>query len=770
MSPIPKIFGNFAAKLGDAQRGVPDLGERAMADSTAATRGGAAGGTSWGLALVAAPITTLVAVTSSVAYPAIMFSGASGDYYPMAVGLALLTTAILTLVTALTSSYRGMIATAQAEPAAVLALPIAAVVAALGARGAEAQILPTVLLVLAIATLANGAVYLLLGSLRSGDLVRFLPFPVVAGFLAGVGWLLGVAALRSSLVVAPGQSLAQALTSAANLAHWLPCLALGGLLFYLQQAHRHVLNLPAVVVGGGLLFWAVALPLGADRAGLAADGWLLGGVPVGAALSGGPWPALGDVAWDLLPARLPELGAVVLVSTLALLLAVSSLEVTVRQDLDFNRELRWLGLGNLVVGLAGGMPGYTSLGGSTLSYHLGAPSRLAGVLTAVLCALLLVAGGGLLGYVPRLVVGTVLFYLALSFLADWLVDTWRRMPTGDYAVLLLVFLVTVLVDFMWAVGIGLAAGVVLFVIRYSRVSVTRSAASGAVVRSNVERPEAMRQVLEQHGDEIFVVTLQGFVFFGTASRLLSQIRERLRDPARPRLRCLVLDLHLLTGLDSSAAASLSKLRIDADELGFVILLAGAPEVVRETLRREGILEEPERRVRLFPDLDHALEWAEDQVLVAAGAMPALAADAMAQPLAAMFNSPEDRAIFLRDLERQDYMPGEVLIHQGERSDSMLFIGLGRVEVRLRQPDGRTIRVRTFESGTVVGEIAFYLGLPRSASVVAVEPTTAYRLTHETLTELSLTSPRLVAELHAYMARVIAQRLNDTTQMLRAVGG
>jgi SulP family sulfate permease len=742
-----------------------------MADGTAVTRGEAAAGVaSWGRALVVAPVTTLIAVTSSVAYPAIMFSGASAEHYPLAVGLALMTTAILTLVSALTSSYRGMIATAQAEPAAVLALTVAALTAALVAGGAEAQILPTLLVVLAVAALANGAVYLLLGTLRSGDLVRFLPFPVVGGFLAGVGWLLGVAALRSSLALGPGETLAQALGSAAALPRWLPCLALGGLLFYLQQAHRHVLNLPAVVVGGGLLFWAVALILGADRDSLAAGGWLLGRLPAGGVVPGAPWLGLGDVAGDLLPARLPELGAVVLVSTLALLLAVSSLEVTIRQDLDFNRELRWLGIGNLLAGLAGGMPGHTSLSGSTLSYRLGMPSRLAGVLTAVLCALLLVAGGGLLGYVPRLVVGTVLFYLALSFLADWLVDTRRRMPTGDYAVLLLVFLVTVLVDFMSAVAIGLGAGVVLFVVRYSRVSVTRSAASGAVVRSNVERPEAMRRVLEERGEETFVVTLQGFVFFGTASRLLGQIRERLRDPERPRLRCLVLDLHLVTGLDSSAAASLSKLRQDAEEQGFMILLAAAPDMVRETLRREGIIEEPERRVRPFPDLDHALEWAEDQVLVAAGALPAGAADAMAQPLAAMFNAPEDRAIFLRDLERHDYMPGEVLIHQGERSDSMLFIGLGRVEIRLRQPDGRTIRVRTFESGTVVGEIAFYLGLPRSASVVAVEPTTAYRLTHETLTELSMTSPRLVAELHAYMARVIAQRLNDTTQMLRAVGG
>lgn len=738
-----------------------------MAEIGAATGGGAAaGGPAWATALRAAPLTTLVAVIAAVAYPAILFPGTAAGLYPLAVGLALLTTAILTLVMALTSSYRGTIATAQAVPATVLALGAASLAEALGGEAA-ARLVPTELLVLAVATLVNGAAFLLLGALRAGDLVRFLPFPVVAGLLAGVGWLLGLAGLRAALALEPGAALAANLAAAP--ARWLPAAALALLLLYLRHRRRHALNLPLAVAAATLLFWLLAAALGAAEADLTAAGWLLEPLPAGAAWAGAaPWRQLDAVAWELLPARLPELGAMVLLSTLALLLAASNLEMTVRQDLDFNRELRWLGLGNLLAGLAGGVPGHTSLAGSTVAHRLGGASRLTGVVTALLCALLLAFGGALLGYVPRLVVGAVLLYLGLVFLADWLVDSWRRMPPGDYAVLLLVFLAAVLAGLMAAVALGLAAGVVLLVIRHSRFNVTRSAASGVAVRSDVERPEAMRRVLEARGEEIFVVTLQGFVFFGTASRLLAQLRQRLGDPARPRLRCLVLDLHLLTGLDGSAAASFAKLRQDAEEQDLTILLAGAPPTVLETLRREGVLEEPERRVRLFGDLDHALEWAEDQVLVAAGALPHGAADAMLLPLAAMFDAPEDRATFLRDLERHDYMPGEVLIHQGERSDSMLFIGLGRVEIRLRQPDGRTIRVRTFESGTVVGEIAFYLGLPRSASVVAVEPTTAYRLTHDTLTELSMTSPRLVAELHAYMARVIAQRLNDTTQMLRAV--
>ena len=236
----------------------------------------------------------------------------------------------------------------------------------------------------------------------------------------------------------------------------------------------------------------------------------------------------------MLAEQLPEFATLVFVSVVTLLLSISSLEVVVAQDLDFDRELRWHGVANMLAGLVAGPPGFTSVSSSALSYRLGAPVRLVGIGTALGCLGALFVGAQFLGFVPRLVAVAILFYVGLDFLSDWLVRTRRRMPFGDYAVLLLVFAVTVLVDFVWAVVVGLGAGLVIFVLRYSQISAVRSAhlrRSGA--GSHVERPPAQRELLAAHEEELLILVLQGFLFFGTANGLLERIRSPVRGHGRP---------------------------------------------------------------------------------------------------------------------------------------------------------------------------------------------------------------------------------------------
>ena len=134
---------------------------------------------------------------------------------------------------------------------------------------------------------------------------------------------------------------------------------------------------------------------------------------------------------------------------------------------------------------------------------------------------------------PRLVAVAILFYVGLDFLNDWLVRTRRSMPVGDYAVLLLVFAVTVLVDFVWAVVVGLGAGLVIFVLRYSQISAVRSALSGGQIGSRVERPPAQRELLAVREEELLILVLHGFLFFGTANGLLERIRSPVGGRGRP---------------------------------------------------------------------------------------------------------------------------------------------------------------------------------------------------------------------------------------------
>lgn len=720
-------------------------------------------------ALGTATVTSFLSIVACVSYPAIIFSGELEPLLPAGIGIFFLSAALLGGIVALTSSYPGSIGYAQSEPAVVVGLIAASMAAILRAEGQPALILPTVLAAIATGAIACGLFFVFLGTFRLGNLIRFIPFPVMGGFLAGIGWLLGLAALSSMAGMRLRPDNAMSFLSGAMLAKWLPGVAAGALLWGLQTWRRHAANLPAVLGGTLLLFW-IAVGLGdAPVESWRSGGWLLGPFPEGGLWSPGQTAeALTHAAWRLFPGNFAEFATLLILTAVALLLTANSVELATRRDLDLNRELRFIGLGNALTGLAGGHPGYHALSASVLAHRMGTPVRLVGLVTALVCLGALFIGAKVLGYVPKLATGALLTYLAIGFLADWLYTTWRRMPVAEYAVLLLVFATVVSAGFMEAIGLGTAAGIALFVVRYSKIGVARNVLSGAAYHSNVDRAEAQRVVLLTRGDQIFILKLQGFMFFGTASALVAMVRQRLDDGARIPLRYLVCDFRLVSGIDATAAASFSKLVQYTEEKDFTLILTAMPNDVSTLLRRERIDEGVTPRVRVFPDLDHGLEWAENDLLFREGIRPTPAAETVDAQINTMFREPETARQFRTYLESATYPSGERLIHQGTQSDDILFIASGRVAIVLDLQNGQSLRLRSMGAGTVVGEIAFYLGVPRSASVVALEPTTAYRLSSTRLRDMQRDDPVLATIFHHYMARTLATKVVDTNRLVGAL--
>ena len=719
-------------------------------------------------ALTSVSITTLLTVVACVSYSAIIFSGPLAAHYAVGVGLAFVSAIVLTLVVCVSSSYPGSLAYAQAEPAVILAVIVQGTAASLIDAAAPQQVLPTVLVVISLSSLLCGLCFLLLGWLRYGDLVRFVPLPVVGGFLAGVGYLLVKSSLTATLGPVLAAELPWSLLRADAIAHWLPGVGCGLTLWLLQARRNSLLNMPLVLGGLVTLFWLGAALAGAAPRDLADAGWLYADLPAGRLWSAGQHVARLDlVAWELLPGHALEFLTLLVVTTLAMLLTANSIELSVDRDIDLNRELRWLGLGNLTGGLLGALPGYHSTSGSILTHRLGTPWRTVGALTATSCLVVFLIGPGLLAVMPKMVAGTILFYVGLGLMVDWLYKTWSRMHPADYLVLALVFGAVAFVGLIEGLAIGIAAGLIIFVLRYSRIDAVRNTGSGATLHSNLERTVAAREALKRLGEGTFVLTLQGYVFFGTSHKLLSLIRQRMLDPEAAPLCFLVLDLHLVSGLDSSAAGSFAKLARYAKERGFTVLLASVSAPVSAMFRREGLLA-AEGPVRVLPDLDRALEWSETRLLERERLAMLDAVVPIEQTLATAFSDPVDRTVFARHLAPHEFAAGETLIAQGADSDDLLFLESGRVEVRLELAGRAALRLRGMEPGTVVGEIAFYLGVPRSASVVATQPGRAYRLTRAALEQIERERPRIATLFHQHMARLIAGKLNDTNATLGAL--
>jgi SulP family sulfate permease len=441
-----------------------------------------------------------------------------------------------------------------------------------------------------------------------------------------------------------------------------------------------------------------------------------------------------------------------------LLLNAGGLELATDQDLEINHELRIAGLANMAAGLAGGLVGYKQLSLSTLNFNLGARNRLPGLIGVAVCVIVLLAGNSMLAYFPRLVIGALLFYLGFGFLSEWVIEGFFKLPKIDYAIVLVILLVTITAGFLEAVGLGLVLAVVMFVVSYSQVDVVRHELDGASYQSRVSRSHQQQQALQEAGSKLYILQLQGFVFFGTANNLLNQVRQRLGDPQRPPPDYVVFDFQRVAGLDSTGMLSFSRLAQLAQNEGFALVLTAPNERVGRQLQRGNLVDDG-RFVRVFPSLDQGIEWCEERLLAAAG---------LAMQLQAILPEAADLADLIAYFARFEVAGGEVIIHMGDVPDDMYFVETGEVTSQIVREGKAPLRLETIGSGSSLGEIGFYLRHPRTAEVVADRASVLYRLSLADLQRLEEEAPHLAAELHKLIVHLLAVRVINLTNIVRAL--
>lgn len=433
--------------------------------------------------------------------------------------------------------------TVQDVTAAVLVVIAAGIVQDLGAD--HPALIGTVIAAIVLTSALTGTTLWLIGRLGLGQLVRFVPFPVIGGFLAGTGWLLllgGVGLLAGGDVVLSDPTV---WTDPAFLALILPGVGFGILLVVGTRRGAGSAFVPLTCVAAIVVFYAIVL-LGPGICATRAGGWLLGPFPEGAL-----WPpdtaVLRSVDVGAIAAQTVGIVTVVLLSAVALLLNVSGIELSTQQDADLDRELRVAGLSNLLSAAGGGLPGFHALSLSNLAHRGGATARTARFAAAGVVAVTLVLSGDIVARVPRPVVGGLLVFLGLAFLVEWLVDGWSRLSRTDYVVVVIVIVIAA-VGFLEGVAVGIVITSLLFVVTYSRTDVVKRTIAGEVNPSQVDRSPAEAERLQELASAITVLELQGFLFFGTAHRLVEDIGKRLQR-SDGRMSYVILDFRDVTGLD-----------------------------------------------------------------------------------------------------------------------------------------------------------------------------------------------------------------------------
>jgi sulfate permease, SulP family len=696
----------------------------------------------------------VVEVVLAISFAALVYGGYLAYFLANGIGLYLVAAALTLAVLALRAGSRGVVGSVQDAAAAVLA--IIATQTALDAFGSINRAFLTVVAATLVVTLLTGVAFLVLGTFRLGNLVRFVPYPVVGGFLAGTGWLL----MKGGIGVAAGilvylRSVGE-LTTSFFLVRWVPAFVFGVVLLMATRLVRRPLVIP-VVLGLGLVLFAIAVLVTGQSIDAAREGgWMLG--PFTSARLWQPWTfrAIAGADWSAVLDQAAGIATAVFVAVIACLFNVSGIELVLHNDLDTNRELRDGGIVNVVTSFFGGIPGYHALSLTALAQDMNVSARGAGLVAALVPLTAVVFGAKVVELIPRMIVGGVLVFVGLGFLVEWVYDKRRSLPVGEYAVVLGILFTIAARGLLPGVVMGLVLAVVLFAVNYGRIELVHEVAFGDTYHSNVDRPPAERAALRALGERVQILRVSGFVFFGTASGLLERIRKRVE--AGP-LRFLLIDLRRVTGVDSSAVLSFGKAAQLAQANGFELVFSGATDTVRNQLLRGGV-DASDGVIGFEPDLDRGLQRCEDGLLESADDVAV--ADGSSEALAGM---PPGLWSYL---ERTSLPEGTVLIRQGEQPDDVFVLESGRLGIELVTPEGTRMRMRTVRPGVVVGEIALYMGVPRTADVVAETPIVVLRLSGASIQRMEATEPELAAALHRWLAKTLAERLSETMRAFDAL--
>jgi len=715
--------------------------------------------------LTAGLIAAIVTISMEISLAALIFSGDLSQFLPGGIGLMLFGAFAVGIVISLTTSLPGVIGVPQDTPAAIVSLIGAAI--ALSMKGAESNaVFATVIAAISITSMLTGVFFLLLGRFKASGFVRYIPYPVVGGFLAGTGWLLSLGAFG---VMVSGELSIPHLFSANNLASWVPGTIFAVALLLILRRSNHFLITPGALIIATGLFYLYLLLAGIPVAEASTRGWLLGPFP-----SGGLYqpltPALFSlIDWAAILQNFDKITTILALSVIALLLNASALEVTVKQDIDLNRELQSAGWANLFGGLGGSTVGYQTLGLSSLAHRLGAKSRLANLISASICGLALFFGASLISFFPKPVLGGMLLYLGLSFLSDWLIDARKSLPLLDYLLVWVILFIIASVGFLEGIAAGTFIAAALFVISYSRVSVIKNTLDGSIYHSKVDRPKIHRDILHKNGAEIFIMSLQGFLFFGTIQGVLDKLRTRIADQSQGRLGYIVLDFHRVTHLDSSAVFGITRLKQVAEANNILMVWTEVkPEIVRN-LELGGLRDEHDDTFIIKPTLDEGVEWCENRILAKQG-MNDLTGfiERVEHQIKRVFPGLQGIDRLLKYLEKRELKEGEVLIKQDDPAEEMFFVESGLVTIELELPNGKRMRLRSIRGGATVGEIGLYLGNVRTASVIASRNSTVYRLTGQSLKEMQEKDPEIAALFHEWIVRLLAERIIDNNRIIEAL--
>ena len=705
-------------------------------------------------------VASVITIAYGLSFAALIFAAPLNTWLAYGIAATFITSAVTAAIVAARSSLPFAIAGSDPTTVAVTATLASALMARLAKQGLPDDLLAPVAIIMALSAALTGVLLFGLGLARAGGAIRFIPYPVIGGFLGASGCLMVSGAGRVIAGHGIGITNLDTLLEAAVLAKLLPAIAIAVAIYLgLRRRGDSPYILPAVLLVGIGLAHVVLAITGTSMATAEENGWLFK-APAAVGLT--PTWDLSDVRmfpWHVLPALSGDLFAVMFVTAISTLLNTTGLEFLTKREADLQRELKIVGVANVIAGALGGYVSTITLNRTTLNYVAGARGRLSGLTVAAVSALMLIADPGFLAYVPKFVLGGLLLYLGANLVYEWLINSAQRVSLLEYASLLAIAVLILQIGFIAGVLIGVVIGCTTFAVSASRVNAIKFSFDGSEYRSTLDRGPEELAILAANGREIQGMSLQSYIFFGSANRLYEQVKALFARS--PETRFLLFDFRLVTGINSSAMHSFTQIKRAADELGARLVLVNLSPEINDAFRNRKFIADD---VILADDLDRALEACEKEVIVAHLAEGATGRT-LHEWLVQALGSDDYAAQLAKRCQRLEVGKDAVIAVQGEPASSMHFILEGRIGIIVEMDDGRLVRVRSLGPHTTIGEMGLITRQKRSATIKAEVPSVLYELSANAYERLKQENSGLAQALLTYVVKVMAERLSFASKVI-----
>ncbi|MEM7735283.1 MAG: SulP family inorganic anion transporter [Deinococcota bacterium] len=726
---------------------------------------------------------TIIGLPKNIVYGLIAFAPLGPTYASIGVTAGFFSAIFAGFMAALLGSTPSLIS-APSPAAALVASSLMAQLfmpgfSRVGAELDPASFTSIVVTVAFLVMFLTGLLQVGFGFFRAGNLIKFIPYPVIGGLLNGL-------ALTVLLDQIPDLLGLESFTS--GFANFQPLKLIIGvttalLMWYGSRITTRVPDALLALLGGSLLYYlAVAVGLGGavgDRLGFVSPG-----VPQNYLASFFSVLRLEGML-ELFPTLLSaSFSTALLISTKTLLVALS-LQTLTNHRTNVNRELIAQGFANMSAASVGGLAVEGSFSQSAASHRAGATSRLSGMMWGLFTLIIAYFLGTLVGLVPNIVMTGILIIVAFSLADPWSLRLLRDFFTGkirqrgslwgDIIVILLVTGVTLVADLVTAVTVGLVLSVLLYVFKMSKATIRRNY-DAVMQHSSKQRDDQSLEALSENGAQLGVVELEGFISFASADTIVNQV-EALAEAGK---QYLILDLTRVNDMDITSARLVEQLNRRLANDGKELALSGVARSSQlgQFLETTGIIDSFDDD-HLFEDTDVALACFEDKLLqdtlpqylfkvladnpkwlYLSNLKKSRQADmdddeiALEDITVLQGMSEDDMAILNSFMHRERFSAGDAIFQEGDAGSAVFFIAKGLVDV---SKGGE--RIGSFAAGTFFGETALLdARSKRTATVTVTEDAVFYRLSAMDFQIIKQTAPNMTVTLLSNIGRTLTAKM------------